>query len=110
MTENFSVRLLDEDVSIYDYVTTLSFDDEGNLQLTTEHLRKERIEVTWIEKPNVQAFLNSLGISLDEKPTDEERHCALKRIKRHLKSKKAFKQWLNKYKISSRYGCWSERD
>ena len=110
MTEHCSVRLLDESVSIYDYVTTLYFDDEGSLHLKTEHLHKDRIQVTWIEKPHVQILLNSLGMHLDEPPTDEEMHRALKRIKKHLKSKKEFKSWLNKHNISSKYGSWSERE
>jgi hypothetical protein len=109
MTEPFRVRLLDEDVSIYDYVTTLSFEDDGSLLLITEHLRREQFQVTWIEKPHLQKFLISLGLSLNESPSEEERRRALKQIKRRLKSKKEFKSWLNKHNIKSRFGSWSER-
>ena len=109
MTEHFSVRLQDEGVSIYDYVTTLFFDEEGSLRLETEHLHREQSQITWIEKPHVQTFLHSLGISLDEPPTEEEKKRVLKQIKRQLKSKKEFKSWLNKHNIRSRYGSWSER-
>ena len=110
MDEPYSVRIVDEEASTYDYVTTLYFDDDGSLYLKTEHLYKEHVQVTWIEHNDLQPFLSSLGLDLDAASPEEEGRSLLKQIKKKRRTKQEFKGWLNKHGIKSRYGSWSERD
>ena len=110
MEEPFRVFITDETNLSPDYTTTLYFHTDGSLLLATEHNFKDRVQVTWIEKERVPAFLESLGMQLEEDSTEDDKQKVLKQIKRKIKTKQSFKRWLNEHNIDSRFGSWSERD